>query len=82
MTTSTTYPATRQPARIGAAAARSWRLVPADKPHRFAHAEQVRTDAMILDLEDGVAAGLDHSRAIADADATARLAFGVGELPV
>ncbi|WP_009473271.1 citrate lyase subunit beta [Rhodococcus sp. JVH1] len=77
MTTSTTDPATRQPARIGAAAARSWLLVPADKPQRFAHAEQARTDAMILDLEDGVAAGLDHSRAIADA--TARLAFGVGD---
>lgn len=56
MTTSTTDPAVRQQGRIGAAAARSWLLVPADKPHRFADAEQVGADALILDLEDGVAA--------------------------
>ncbi|GCE38112.1 Citrate lyase beta chain [Rhodococcus wratislaviensis] len=74
MSTPTTDPATRPDTRVDAAAARSWLLVPADQPDRIADAEQSGADALILDLEDGVAAAnkpqarriardwLDHSR--------------------
>ena len=56
MSTPTTDPATRPDTRVDAAAARSWLLVPADQPDRIADAEQSGADALILDLEDGVAA--------------------------
>lgn len=50
------------------AALRSWLYVPGDRPERFARAFASGADAVILDLEDGVAGGA-RPRAIAQVDA-------------
>ncbi|MGO4203747.1 CoA ester lyase [Rhodococcus sp. TAF43] len=49
---------------LDASHARSWLLVPADKPERFAEAFESAADAVILDLEDAViASNKDKARA-------------------
>ena len=41
--------------RIGGVDARTWLLVPGDRPHRFSTAEGAEADALVLDLSDTVA---------------------------
>lgn len=55
---------------------RSWLYVPGDRPDRFAKAADSGADALILDLEDGVA---PHRRDAARADVTAAMRDGIGD---